>query len=680
MIKLRPISARPRPLLIACITAAMIRLLYLFEQSRTSVLFFQPTLDEQEMLLTAQALLRGEGFGPYPLFKAPFYPVVVAASQVFFGNTWFWGLRLIQHLGGVLLVAMGVDSAGRLTGGPDSRRNLAGLLTGMILAVYAPLIRLENRLILDFSVLFFQSAMLWSAIRWLTNEPPNNSGRGWLLSAGGFGALAWLTRPTITPVLPLFGLMLIALKPSGKKIGPESLRIAALFFALPVLAMTSVVIRNATVGGDPMLLPWQGGYNLYHANRSGASGRYFVQEAFADSSTGNPTATLMIQGLRRAVQAGDHPAVENDSLYRAVNHYWTHRLLEDLRNSPGEWLTLMMRKGLYLFSDREIFNFEDFDLQRSEAPILRALPISFGWIWPLALASLALPLCADPPGKRVQGLLWGYLLFMGGAIALVYVSGRLRMPLVFPVALLAGGTLTELLNRLQHRSTWGLKTAGLTLALFSLGLLISWGDWWGVRTEQVAHHDLARMSGAAWREGQYERALDYALRAEELMQDSPRIPLLKAQAHFSLGQIDASETLFLEAMRLQPGDATPAFNLGVISYEVHQNPERALLFFQEALRRSPGHETTLSYLALCHLQLENLEAAEAAIQPLIKNDNPQPALRTRIAVYAVLKAQGKKTEARDYYATWIAPLNKALLEEVHSELKKLPQKTKIQID
>ena len=71
----RPRSDTFRIQLLCCLLAAFIRLVYLLEQSQTSVLFFQPTLDEQEMLLTAQALLRGEGFGPMPLFKAPLYPV-----------------------------------------------------------------------------------------------------------------------------------------------------------------------------------------------------------------------------------------------------------------------------------------------------------------------------------------------------------------------------------------------------------------------------------------------------------------------------------------------------------------------------------------------------------------------------------------------------------------------------
>lgn len=662
--------------LFCCLTAAGLRLLYLLEQSRTSVLFFQPTLDEQEMLLTAQALLRGEGFGAGPLFKAPLYPVLMAVSQVFFGNAWFWGLRFVQHLGGVLVVAMGVDAAGRLTGGAESRRHLARWITGFALALYAPLIRLENRLVLDFTVVFFQSAMVWASLRWLTADADNAHPKRWLLTAGGFGALAWLTRPTITPVLPLFGLLLIFIKQMPvKKFRRQQAGAVALFLSLPILAMTTVTLRNALVGGEAMLLPWQGGYNLYHANRSGASGRYFVQDSFADSATGNPTRALMVRGYRQAVETGNQPDVSGPKIYRAINHYWTDRLLNDIRETPGEWLTLMLRKGLYLVSTREIFNFEDFDLQKQESSILRWLPLSFGGLWPLALASLALPVCADSNARRACWILWAYLILMGGAIALVFVSGRLRMPLVFPAAVLAGCGLTAFIELFQDRSRRSWRTAGFPVLLFGLGIMMSWGDWGGVRSEQVAHHDLARMSGAAWRQGRYDLALAYAQRAETLAPAYPRLPMLKAQALYSLERIDEAEVYFLQALTEQPGDAAPAFNLGLIAYDIHDDPQQALQFFREALRRHPGHTRALAYQALCLLHLGELDAAGSAIQSLQAME-PEPGFLTRVAVMALLRTEERDREARAYYQRWFAPLDADVLRELEQEVDRVLQKTK----
>lgn len=261
---------------------------------------------------------------------------------------------------------------------------------------------------------------------------------------------------------------------------------------------------------------------------------------------------------------------------------------------------------------------------------------------------------------------------MGGAILLVYVSGRLRMPILFPVAVLAGSGIASGWELLRNRSAWTGKSLVLTVLLLFMGMLMSWGDWWGVRSEQVAHHDLARLSGAAWRASQYELALAYVLRVEEISPEYPRIPMLKAQALFSLDHIEESEAYFLLALQQQPGDPAPAFNLGFIAYEIHEDPRRALPFFQETLRRNPGHELSRSYLALCYLRIGDIAAAAETIQPL-RHTPSTPALQTRIAVYAVLQAQGKEEEALEYHAQWISTLAPEIITMVQSHINLIEQ-------
>ena len=85
-------DVRNAPFLICCLLAFGVRFLYLAELSEHSVLFTYLSLDEQEVALVAEGLLAGQGFGPGPLFKAPFYPVLMAGVQWLFGGSWFWGL------------------------------------------------------------------------------------------------------------------------------------------------------------------------------------------------------------------------------------------------------------------------------------------------------------------------------------------------------------------------------------------------------------------------------------------------------------------------------------------------------------------------------------------------------------------------------------------------------------
>src|SRR5438046_623208 len=64
------------------ILAVCVRLIYLGEMGATSVLFYQPLLDEQELTNTARELISHHSFGAEPFFKAPLYPVVLALTML----------------------------------------------------------------------------------------------------------------------------------------------------------------------------------------------------------------------------------------------------------------------------------------------------------------------------------------------------------------------------------------------------------------------------------------------------------------------------------------------------------------------------------------------------------------------------------------------------------------------
>lgn len=518
-----------------CLLAFGLRFFYLIEQGNESVLFYQPTLDELESMRSAEKLLAGEGFGQEPYFKAPYYSLFVSICMRLAGSGWFWMVRFLQHLGGVLLVAMAFDVTKRLSPGPEHVKSLAAAVTAGILTFYAPLIRLENRLVLDFTVVLFQSAMIWALVRESSEDRKAWTWK-WLLVAGVFAGLSWLTRPTITPVLPFLAGYVALFCVKGKE-GPllrQGLVRGGCFLVLPLVLMLMVTVRNQVVGGEAMLLPWQGGYNLYHANREEANGRYYLQGGYSAASSGNPTKDLMVLGYLESLPAD---AIASEALAGEVNAYWMGKTKAAVFEAPAAWLGKMVQKGLYLTSQREIFNFEAFEIHRAESSLLKWLPVGFGWIWPLALTGIVFTCRGGEPRLRyATRLVWGYGLLMGGAIALAYTSGRMRMPLVFPVVILAGIGVGQWILLLRHPEQGAQrKKRVLALPLLLLGVLMSWADWWGVRSEQVAHYDFVRLSDAAWQQGRGEHALRYAEEAEALEPTYPSIPLLKAQALYLIG-------------------------------------------------------------------------------------------------------------------------------------------------
>ena len=157
-------------------------------------------------------------------------------------------------------------------------------------------------------------------------------------------------------------------------------------------------------------------------------------------------------------------------------------------------------------------------------------------------------------------LLWINVIALTGAIALYYTSGRMRMPIAPPLIALAGAGIAGFMSAATRQ-----RVIALLLLIAAIG--IAWGDWFGVRSESMAHADLARMSNAAWHRQKYDQALEFALESEKLSPDNPVLPRLKGQAYYSLGNLPKAAVEFEKSVRLL-NDDTSRRNLEVVRDEL----------------------------------------------------------------------------------------------------------------
>jgi len=531
------------------VIALIIRMLYLLEQGGSSPLFYMPLLDEQEAVDSAREILN-DAIAAEPYFKAPGYSWILAAVMAVSGNAWPWAIRALQHICGAWLVAIIAAMSARLV--PAGRsRIIAVAIAGALATTYAPLIRLENNLSLDFWSVFFQTAMLAQLMKAVgyRRMPAKH-----VLIAGLLLAAAWLVRPTITLTIPVLFLWVVyAAKP--RLHSARSFAMALLFIVPLIITGTGIAVRNQIVSGEALIMPWQGGFSFFQANKAGANGRYYLQSNEVKSDYANPARALAITGYINTLPPEKGIQFQATPDYSTLNRFWFRKARSSIDANPTRWLSLMGKKTVYLVSDKEIFNYEDFDLQRSLSPILQWLPGRFGVAFPLALASLAIvPLVGAR--RKLHALLWVYSASLGFAIALYFVSGRMRMPLAAPAIALAGGGAAAVL-------CYTMKRRIFAIGLILLGCTISWPDWWGVRSESMAHADLARMSNAAWHRNRPEQALDYALQAERLAPDYPVLPRLKAQALYNLGRIEEAKREFEKSVHAL-NDDTSKRNLQII--------------------------------------------------------------------------------------------------------------------
>lgn len=659
---------RPVALRIAWAIAAaafVLRMAYFLEQAEHSVLFSQQLLDEAEARDSARALLAGEGFGPEPLFKAPLYPVAAAAAMLVAGDAlWHWALRIVQHALGALLCVMAFDAASRL-GGPR-RGPAAGIAAAAFMALYPPLIRLENRLVLDFLFAFWTSGLLWALVR--------HAGGGrslrWAAVAGAFALLAMWTRPTILPALPVLAWWLAGLAPWRRGLGARApgrrLAAAGLLLLGGVLAVGSMAARNAMASGEALLLPWQGGFSLYHANRDGATGRYFEQAAAATGDEANPARRLAIDGFLAAVAAGEADPPAEGAFFGTVERHWSAKARAEILGDPARWLRLMAWKGVYLVGEREVYNFEEFRIHKAMSPWLRWNPLGFGVVWPFALASLGLLPCMPRHRRRLFVLVWIAASACAAGIALGFASGRMRAPLVFPAVVLGAAGCAHAWRLARARRMAPLAGAAV---LFAAGIVMSWGDWNGVRSESFDHAEFARLSNAAWRDGRHELALEFADRAEAARPGYPPVAQLRGQALFALGRMDDAEDAFRDAALREVANPAAPTNIGVILFEDPARWREARPWFAEALRRDPGHRSARARLALW---LARDGQAQAAERELAKLDGGPRGVLEAIASAAAAKAAGRPQEAAAARAALLDSAGEAAAQWLDQELARIP--------
>lgn len=634
------------------IVALVFRLLYLSEQGETSPLFFQPLLDELEAANSAKAILAGTTEAE-PYFKAPGYSWLLAAVMAVSGELWYYAIRVIQHIGGAALTVVAIKSASLFC--TEQRvRNIALPVTGFIFAFYAPLIRLESNIGLDFWSVFLQSLFLYYIIKVTIRSQTGKD----LTAAGIFLALSWIMRPTITVALPFLCLWILLINRENGRFSLSGIVRGSAALLLPiVIIVLAVTVRNGIVSGQYIAMPWQGGYSFYYANAPGANGKFYLQNAVTNDSYANPTKGLSLQAYQQTTGRPDDLII-----YKDVDRFWFQKGLAEIRADLPAWIKLMGRKTVYLFSHKEIFNYEEYELQKSLSPLLRFIPVGFGIIFPLGLALFAFTPRLTRRQKYGLFVIITYTAVLGGGIALYYTSGRMRMPLMFPIGIMAGAACGFLFHKgLQRREyiAAGLLVVG--------GIIISWGDWWGVRSEDMSHADYSRMSNAAWRSSDFESALNYALEAEKKRPDYPVLPILKGQAYYGLGDFPKAAENFLLALKSFPNDAGAMNNLGVIEHYENKNFAAAADWYAKALIADPARLTTRLRLVVCLVKVGKPEEARQILD--LERVNPNTlSFQSRIlfesAKLHLLHGNDKELMKNKVLESYPDNFKKPLLEEI----------------
>jgi tetratricopeptide (TPR) repeat protein len=411
--------------------ALTLRLIYIHE-IRSLVWFDVPLVDGASYFRIAKAIAGGDLLAGHGAFwQPPLYSYFLALLLKIVGTD-MGRIYAAQAMLGALSCVLAAGIGARI-GGPR-----AGVATGLVMALYGPLIHFDAQPLIPVLHIVLALGGLALLLRAADggDVPATRRPAAWG-GAGLLWGLAAIATPTILPAVPPAAVW-IAWRGARGPAAPGGRRRAVLLFLAGVsLPIAAVAARNLMVSGEPILISSNGGINFYIGN--------------------NPDYDLTVRirpggEFERLEQQPENLGVLGEA---ARSRWFAARAVDFLVHYPGAALRLYGRKTLDLVAGREIPRNEDIYDYRRTSVLLRALvwrfgiAFPFGLVAPLAAAGVVVVFrgrAADPgraagPGRSGALLLLPYAVAYAASILLFFPTDRYRLPIVPVLAIFAGACL-----------------------------------------------------------------------------------------------------------------------------------------------------------------------------------------------------------------------------------------------
>jgi hypothetical protein len=457
------------------LVAAVVRLLHVIFTARLNPLAGSLVLDSLVYDKWAKALVWGGDLPATKMMQTPMYPWFLSLIYRVFGPD-PTAVKSVQAILGVMTCAFITVITRRLF-----RSSTAGIIAGLLAALYLPSIFYEGVLLPATLILFFNALFVLLMV-----TDTGQAGPARLMAAGFVLGLSVMTRPVALLLLP-FALVYIWLRTrkfsgtdgadgftrSGRKI----LRLSGALLIGLVFAVTPLTIRNARMTGTFQPLTTGGGISFYQGYNPKANGFYSIPYYRGMSLGGSPE----IQQARMTMLA---ETAEKRNLSPAeVSRFWTRETFRYISSEPGRSASLALRKFLYFFNRYERASIESIPFHRKFGGII-ALPLPGYW-FVLSFALLGIVLTRKR-WDRLMLLYGGVLTYLATAIVF-YVLARYRLPVVVFLIPFAGGALSILLKMIRDRKLFDLAimATALVLIFYATGLKVARDTSFGKANQMV---------------------------------------------------------------------------------------------------------------------------------------------------------------------------------------------------
>ena len=513
--------------------ALAVRLVHVW-QLRSAPFFDLAMGDAQSYHAWGLEIAGGDWMGGETFYQAPLYPYFLGLVYTLFGPS-LLAVRLCQIVLGSAACAL-LAIAGRRLFSKE-----AGIVAGLMLAVYAPAIFLDG-LIQKTALGLFLLCLFLALLARLVTEPGRP--RAWLWPGVVLGALVLTRENALVFAAVLLGWLVVS-RHTGRR---HLARAGALTLGL-ALVLVPVAARNQAVGGEFLLTTAQFGPNFYIGNNPDADGTYRpLVPGRGDPRFERRDATQIAE---REVGAPLTPG--------EVSSYWTGRALEYVRTQPGDWLRLTGRKVMLTLNGSEVADTED---QLSHADWSVPLRLA-GYVWhfgllaPLGVAGICLTW-----GRRRQLRPFHLMLAAYAAsVVLFAVMGRYRHPLAPLLMLFAAAGTAAVWEMVKHRKRTGWTRQTAWAGATAAGLLVVC-NWPVLSMSDMRAITALNLGTELQAEGRLDEAVEQYRQVLALTPDDALAHSNLGTALAAQGRLDEAVGHYERALALAPGDADAHSNLG----------------------------------------------------------------------------------------------------------------------
>ncbi|MBD3160949.1 MAG: tetratricopeptide repeat protein [Candidatus Eisenbacteria bacterium] len=358
----------------------------------------------------------GRGF----FWQPPLYPLFLSGVHALSGGS-IVAAKTLQAILGAVTCVLTCHLGRRLF---DLR---VGIVAGLIVALYGPLVYYETELLATGLATFWSIPLLLLLLRFREHRSPLLP-----LAFGILAALAVLTRPTTLLFVVVAAVWILALEIRDGGIGRPARSLALGLLGFAFLAAPFGLLNRSHGFGTFSILPLSGALNLYIGNNPDPCETLTARPGWEWSRLTN------LPSLEGVDRLADHPA------------FFRERVRRFATGDPGGFVSGLAGKTLRFFGSREIPRNVDPLLFRDSSPVLRALlwrvgdfGFPFGILLPLAAIGGWLL------RRRAPAVLWLFLASNAIAVILVFVSGRYRMPIIPVLSLLAAGGILGIVEMVR---------------------------------------------------------------------------------------------------------------------------------------------------------------------------------------------------------------------------------------